>query len=353
MKLPLRLDADITSECWTFYRMAILESYPELESWLINHTNHIYMDKHQEIHYGFYGQKYNPYITYEEVLETREKPLKQITGKASLLDFLDECLQKGIYPLLECDFNTLLQKESALAEPSIHEILLYGFDSQYYWFPHLERGRWTEHTVSRQVLADAFMARKYMGKEKEKQQFWRRWYLYPLTLLKPKLDYQESVNYLKFKLDLDEIMSNACVRYDIIQEEKTLTGTYYNGILAVYNSFLILGDRIRDGLFDLRDRGYNLELNTKRLYEYNLLFIKRLHLLEKRIMLPCLEKLTGELDALAKLTQQAYLLAMKYVRIEDRSALDMMADCLRSSFYIQNGIIKKLQQNLNECLLSI
>lgn len=29
MKLPLRLDADITSECWTFYRMAILESYPE------------------------------------------------------------------------------------------------------------------------------------------------------------------------------------------------------------------------------------------------------------------------------------------------------------------------------------
>ena len=124
MKLPLRLDADITSECWTFYRMAILESYPELESWLINHMNHIYMDKHQEIHYGFYGQKYNPYITYEEVLETREKPLKQITGKASLLDFLDECLQKGIYPLLECDFNTLLQKESALAEPSIHEILL-------------------------------------------------------------------------------------------------------------------------------------------------------------------------------------------------------------------------------------
>lgn len=351
MKLPLRLDADVTSECWTFYRMAVTGAYPQMESWLINHLNQLFIDPHCEIHYGFYGRKYNPYYAYEEVIETREKPLKELPDGRSFINYVIRCLEDGCYPLVEFDFHTLFDEEGT-EEPNIHELLLYGFDEKGFWFPNLEKGRWVERHAPFDKMAAAFLLRKNMGAEKEQRQFWRRLYLYPFTLLRPRLDFAEPVNLYEFKNDLDAILSNACIRCDRIQEEKQSAGDYYNGILAIYNRMLLLAADIKEGNFLKQENVYNLALNTKRLYEYNSLFVKRIQPLRKRIELPCFGTLQAELDDLRERSQGIYLMAIKYRRTRSVRDLDQMKDLIYFAFCIQNGIIRKVRDELEQYLLA-
>ncbi len=105
-RLPLCLDADITSECWNFYRMAIVNAYPELDLCLTNRLNHIYMDGHQEIHYGFSMDKENPYRAYEPVLETQIKPLRDLPDAASFVEFAYTCLREGRIPSLNATITS-------------------------------------------------------------------------------------------------------------------------------------------------------------------------------------------------------------------------------------------------------
>lgn len=63
--LPIRIDASIQTECWSYYRAAIIEAYPALSEWFIQHYNHLFADKDFNLFYGENGSKYNQFSCYE------------------------------------------------------------------------------------------------------------------------------------------------------------------------------------------------------------------------------------------------------------------------------------------------
>lgn len=351
-RLPLCLDADITSECWNFYRMAIVNAYPEQDFCLANRLNHIYMDRSREIHYGFSMDKENPYRTYEPVLETQIQPLRDLPDAASFVEFAYTCLREGTYPLFECDYHLLLgSTEETEGELGLHEVLLYGAEEGQFLFPWLKNGRWREHRAPVQTVAAAFLRRRNTPREWEEDNFWRRNYLAPYMVLKVRKETRPRINPYDFYRDIGLILQACCLENRLVQEGSLPFGREFSGVLAVYNGMLELTEEIRDGRFDVRKEEFSLPLNAKRLYEYARLFTKHVRLLDqcRFFEVPCAvyEKLQ---DLIGK-NQRVYLLSIKYLRTGERKDIEQMREFLYFAFGVHVEALKTLQEAMRTQLI--
>ena len=70
---------DIKTECWTYFRTAIISAYPNLTNWFVNHLNNIYINTAFQVNYGDYGANYGVLHSYEEVLNTYNENINNLT----------------------------------------------------------------------------------------------------------------------------------------------------------------------------------------------------------------------------------------------------------------------------------
>lgn len=127
-KLPLNKDPIITSECWTYYKMAIIETHPNAEAWLASHMK--LMTTTEPFAKAFYGENmciHNMHY-YGDILAIEEiNPVYLLDDSGFSRKLIAE-IDSGNYIVMFCNTPTLEDIDSD--EIFAHEILLYGYDAE-------------------------------------------------------------------------------------------------------------------------------------------------------------------------------------------------------------------------------
>ena len=147
-KLPLKNDPIITSECWTYYKMAIIETHPNAKAWLASHMK--LMSTTFPFTKSFYGENMHIHNMhyYGEILIIEEINPLYLMDNSSFSRKLVAEIDNGNYIVIYCNTPTLDDINSD--EIFAHEILLYGYDTKrkiFYVLPSPTYGYDTERKV--------------------------------------------------------------------------------------------------------------------------------------------------------------------------------------------------------------
>ena len=131
-KLPIVLDAAIISECWTFAKLAVIQTSKYAEAWLASHLN-----LHRTGWYSYFGDCQSAYdpIYYEDILTIREIDLFSMDGN-QLVEAIKRNIDKKRYALLYTDWNisgafTALRK----INEEVNGRQIYGVSAEDNWAP--------------------------------------------------------------------------------------------------------------------------------------------------------------------------------------------------------------------------
>lgn len=346
-ELPLCLENSIPTECWSFYRFAIIEAYPHLLPWTVQHYQHIFSNYGWELFHGKNGEKYNQLSYYDDVLTTIGLSHADVPS-FMLNSFIKKNIDKGIYPLIECDYSMLSNTDPGYA----HEVLVYGYDdeSQTFMCPILKYGKWKTELIEYSKFQEAYARFDSLSNETVRTNLYRRAYLYPITLLEPKKHYCTSYSLSLLYMDVNDILYQAYQIYDTYNTgDDSICPSYY-GWLGVYNALLIAGRRI---LVDEEFRKeYRYSTNLNRLYVYRVRFDKNLHLILSQSEVPYDEGWFELGKESARELQCCVKMAIKYDQTGDKRHIMNIQDLLVSAIRKDQQVLDRLSITLREWLVS-
>ena len=348
IRLPFCFEADITTECWNFYRMAIVNAHQKYDEILIDQFNHLYMDKNKEIHYGLSLYKTNIHKAYSRVLHTKTIPLASFESEEAFINTTIEYLKMGLYPLIECDYNLLIKHLEGDDSPLfLHEILIYGVKNNNFIIPYLRKHQWYEVEIPIYLIAQSFWNRKKISNEREKEFLWRREYLSPYTLLCPLPPPLLNGYCYDFYHDICHILERSCFENQLLLT-KNYYGKEFSGILAVYNGVLEMLNQILDGEFEVYEPDYSLANNLKRIYEYLNLFYKHICFFQNQsgIIIPA--NIYIGWKQLKQHVQRAYILSMKYHITYNKKILYSISDAICAAFNMHHTMLEQLRKCIEE-----
>ena len=127
IKLPLKSDPIVTSECWTYYKMAIIETHPYAKAWLASHMK--LMTTKVPFPKAFYGENMSIHNMhyYGDILSIEEIDPLYLLDDYSFSSKLVAEIDRGNYIVMFCNTPTLNDVNSD--KTFAHEILLYGYDA--------------------------------------------------------------------------------------------------------------------------------------------------------------------------------------------------------------------------------
>lgn len=136
--LPIKVNASVHTECWTYNKLCILETSPYAEAWLSSNFG-IYMNSDYVLHFGtnkeFYHNEYSNILDITELDYWRNPP-------NVIIKTIEDEISKGNYMIVYLMLSVEKHK--------IHEFVFYGFDSEKreLYTLMLYNGKFREETVS-------------------------------------------------------------------------------------------------------------------------------------------------------------------------------------------------------------
>ena len=123
--LPIEIKPMVTSECWTYYKFAILQTVNNFDYWLSTHMS-IYMDNNGRVLFGENGSFY-PLSYYNDILKIGEEKYGSISQN-DIVDFLISEIDKGNYIILDVNYNKIANRSREVFR--FHETLVYGYNKK-------------------------------------------------------------------------------------------------------------------------------------------------------------------------------------------------------------------------------
>lgn len=104
MKKILNISNDtlVNSECWTYYKFAIMQNSKSFDVWLTNHME-LYIEQNGNAVFGYDGMMY-PLSYYGDILNIREKHILDISAE-QIVSFLIEQIDNGNYVVLDLNYK--------------------------------------------------------------------------------------------------------------------------------------------------------------------------------------------------------------------------------------------------------
>lgn len=153
-KLPIRLYTGITTECWTFIRLAAILTQERYLPWYIEKFIHYCVDESFQFHYYRWGG-IDFLSVYDEVLEFHD-----INIKDNVIKKVIEAINDNGYVILYCDRYFVKGGEEYQIKHRLHEMLIYGYDLDSgeinYIDINLDGVLWGEHKIKISELKEAF-----------------------------------------------------------------------------------------------------------------------------------------------------------------------------------------------------
>lgn len=259
--LPIKIDNYFITECWSYFRFAIIDAYPELTSWKFQNYNNIFSDNKGDIFYGRKDEIYDQFRCYNEVLLSKGYSNNSIL-EDDIINFLKEQINNDSYVLLECNYSRLFNEEDF----TIHEILLYGYDDEkkVFYSPIIQNNQiWKVEAIEYEKIYKSYRDIRLNNKYKNIL-LYKRFYHYPITVLTPKRSYTYREDLYLLYIDLARICSS---------DKENLATDY----LACYAGLIHGGKEILKQEKEYYTSGdYRYEVYIKKLLNYRCVLFSRI-----------------------------------------------------------------------------
>jgi len=178
----------ITSECWSYYMFAVIQTAAHFNMWLAGHMS-IYM-QNDMILFGEVSKYRLSY--YGDILDIGEQSIYSVSEK-EIAKFLIEQIDKGYCIILDMNIHKLY--DPASEDFLLHETLIYGYDTKCKMFltPLLLNGTFREKAVPFESVEESYKDIRNHYEQNVDQLFTRRDWFAPITLIKPK-DHYNNIN---------------------------------------------------------------------------------------------------------------------------------------------------------------
>lgn len=273
--LPIEIKPMVTSECWTYYKFAILQTVNSFDYWLSTHMA-ICMDNNGRVLFGENGSIY-PLSYYSEILSVSEKKYGSIS-KSDIIDFLICEIDKGNYVILDVNYNKIANRSREVFR--FHETLIYGYNKKekVFYSPILSNGIFRQEKISFDCMAESYgdAVLHFMNNMDERQRFNRRQYFCGITIITPQEVRWFSNIYYDFISRMSSIISKRVFiteTYGLNIETKQI-GKYYTGL----SCFLKLSELIEiNSETENALRWFNIaDLSCVKLFEYRNMIIRKM-----------------------------------------------------------------------------
>jgi len=307
-KLPLKLNADITTDCWSFYHFSIIGVDSTLDDWIANHYTQIYLNEYDyECRYGMGGMIYNQLDYYDSVINTERAYIKDFKNDDDIIEFIIKTIDSNKYIQLECNTPTLLDHTSDFY---IHEFLIYGYDlkEKVFFCPIYNEIIWEEKKIPIQHFIDAYNVRKNMENIVAGKTTYKRLRSYAITIFSLRLNCKTHLSVEMLYDDLQYILMTSlsdtrCQNY---------TDVTHNGVLSVLKAYIGYCDKILNKELFYDYTKYKFSISLKTLFEYINLFSKRIHILEDYFYLNISEEFYQKLNSIEINLKKMFNLSVKY-----------------------------------------
>lgn len=259
--LPIKVNASIHTECWTYNKLCILETSPYAEAWISSNFG-IYMDSDYLVSFGrtnnaFYLNEYSNILDITELDYWRNSP-------NAIINTIENEISNGNYMIV----YLMLSVENH----RIHEFVFYGFDSEKHelYTLMLDCGKFKEKTVPYDWFITHYKNLYDYHLYNPDNIAWFGANFFPITKAKLRDNFNDSICFAEsMRRFSEELYGKKIMMYNPItsKEEQYLTGIEcINGISHRVKEYIrdqqfINGDILKRLSFELRR-------NICKLYEH-------------------------------------------------------------------------------------
>lgn len=235
----------ITSECWTYYKIAIIQTIPNYENWLINHLK-LYIDGDGNAIFGEDGAMY-PLSYYCDILNIKDGKILEIEKK-QIVKYIIDTINANKYVLLDVNFRRFFDPDENAFR--LHETLIYGYDLEKEEFitSILSNNTFKEICLSFKEVENAFEDVLDYYNSNIKRLFDRKLWFLGITILSGNQNYNnvnEEFDLLK-RLNW-ELSGNS---YKKSSHNDTKESIFYTGISTIKKLYDILTSLLEENIFD-------------------------------------------------------------------------------------------------------
>ena len=241
----------ITSECWTYYKLSVMQTIPFFDLWLANHMK-MYLDQNGDAVFGDNGCMY-PLSYFSDILDISDANILSVSAD-KIVQFLINQIDENNYIIIDVNYKKLKDRDSL--QFWLHETLIYGYDTENeeFFTPMLSHGTFKETRIGFEELALAYKDAYERYTQDKALLFNRRVWFYGITALKPKKEYENTNVFYDFIYKLKwEKEGNFYERQKHASDfEHVESYVYYTGIscmlyLASYTRKLMEHEDIKEG----------------------------------------------------------------------------------------------------------
>lgn len=338
VELPIKIDASVVSECWTFVRMAILETSEHARAWIATHMQ-IILKNGYYITFGSgiepYGQQYFDGMLHREEISVADVSLQNCVGV-----FTKE-IAKGNYIVTYLTHPTLFS----------HEVLLYGYnlDKKVFYSTKLKAGRFIRSELPFQVMEEEYRKLRYYYQLHSNGIISTLPLFHPITKIKLKQDYRDDMSlYSALQKLSSEINGTKYESFDF-DENKTITDSklYYSGLACLIgmedhiHQFFVDKQFIKGNIF--KDLSYKLTHSLLTMYEHRTMLVITLEYIYDMLdrTPESLKNMLQQYKSCWRTMHQIYLLAYKFEKSENWSVLQHLQEVLSKQYLQERKILSR------------
>lgn len=227
-KLLIKIDSYVMTECWTFFKLAIIQTHPNYLEWLAGHMSLVMFDNYE----CFFGDKYGifPIEYFNDILQYEEINVSSFAAD-NIIDVIKNEIDNGNYVMFDCNYNAF-RENSKVDNHDIHEVLVHGYDDekQIMFISVMSGNKFIEDEFRYNLIIKGYeWSLKYFDKY-PKEIYYRRGWTYPVSRIRLKKDLYCFGPLFSFIHKLDnEFMGGKCTRIYLNDEGLEEKRTYYYG----------------------------------------------------------------------------------------------------------------------------
>ncbi len=260
--LPIKVNASVHTECWTYNKLCILETSPYFNAWLSSNFG-IYMDSEYIMNFGRINRTF--YLNdYSNILRISELNYWENTPNTIMKTIESEIL-KGNYLIIYLMLN--------IEKHFIHEFVFYGFNSENreLYTLMLKEGRFKKKTVSYDYFITHYKNLYDYHLFNPDNIAWFGSNFFPITKIQIRDDFDDSICFVEATRRFNEELYGKKILISdptSAKEEKYLTG-----IECINGISLRVKEYIRDQQFItgeiLTKLSFEMRRNVCKLYEHH------------------------------------------------------------------------------------
>lgn len=341
MKRILKLENDpvIISECWSYYKLSIVQEKPFFDLWLASHMK-VYLKQNGIAVFGENGE-IHPLSYYSDILTISDASIVAIK-KDDIVQFLIDQINNNNYVIVYLNFERI--EDINTTDFLHHETLIYGYDieTQEFIVPMLANGSFREARIGFKELAVAYDDVRIYYMDDASMLFTKRKYFDCITILKPKAEYENANVYYDFISKLKwEREGNVFNRQKYTGDFEDMEDyIYYTGItcmkyMAKFLARLMKSDEANE------ENLYICRKSCLKLYENQNIILRSMRWFEERIdpQNSILKSQSQKYEECCKRMYANVLLFDKYALTQKSNVLERIVDNLEQTYCQEKDIL--------------